>query len=337
MFYVYVNGPQGSDVRKVETETFTVGRSDESDLVVAHETLSRRHLVIRQRGGDIFVEDLGSANGTFVNEEKIPARAPIRLDPEDRVAMGEAEVNLSVTADLPTVILPPVSTRAKSPRPAVDPHAVTRLKVEAPRKAASAPAPAPVPAAVAVAPVQDAAIAFEDEAPADLPRSKNWPRLAAAFGVVAVVAVAAVGGLAYRHFGQPAEIPAARQVAALPPPIVTAPKVYRGSYVDNVLATPKFIETYLCDEFQSRLNRELVPRAARVWHVDPNQITQALGITAELVKTLGEVRGDGTPPAEQMETMRRLEADADLQLTEVLGARDRALGFRAFEKSLFEH
>jgi pSer/pThr/pTyr-binding forkhead associated (FHA) protein len=47
------------------------GRDATCDVPLDDPTVSRRHAALRQRGGELFVADLGSQNGTFVNGERI--------------------------------------------------------------------------------------------------------------------------------------------------------------------------------------------------------------------------------------------------------------------------
>jgi pSer/pThr/pTyr-binding forkhead associated (FHA) protein len=49
----------------------TIGRTPGNDIVIDNVGVSRRHAVIRAQGGKAFLEDLGSANGTFVRGQKI--------------------------------------------------------------------------------------------------------------------------------------------------------------------------------------------------------------------------------------------------------------------------
>lgn len=49
----------------------TIGRNPGNDILIDNVGVSRRHAVIRWSGDRAIVEDLGSANGTFVNGEKI--------------------------------------------------------------------------------------------------------------------------------------------------------------------------------------------------------------------------------------------------------------------------
>ena len=52
-----------------------IGRAKEAELQVHDETASRRHACVRTEGGRTTVEDLGSANGTRLNGERLTAPA----------------------------------------------------------------------------------------------------------------------------------------------------------------------------------------------------------------------------------------------------------------------
>jgi len=54
------------------TDEISIGRDEANDLVLAddHE-VSRRHTVVKRRGGLMLVSDLGSSNGTFLNRVRI--------------------------------------------------------------------------------------------------------------------------------------------------------------------------------------------------------------------------------------------------------------------------
>jgi pSer/pThr/pTyr-binding forkhead associated (FHA) protein len=56
------------------TATLTVGRSKTCDVIISLLGLSRRHAKIWREGNDVWVEDLASQNGTWVNNEQINVR-----------------------------------------------------------------------------------------------------------------------------------------------------------------------------------------------------------------------------------------------------------------------
>jgi hypothetical protein len=69
----------------------TIGRGGSNDLVVdGDEFASTRHARVAPRGDGVWVEDLGSTNGTYVNGAKLTR--PRKLEPGDVVRVGETEL-----------------------------------------------------------------------------------------------------------------------------------------------------------------------------------------------------------------------------------------------------
>ncbi len=69
-------------------EEITVGRGGGCSIVLPDDNyVSTVHARLFRRGSDVFVEDLGSRNGTFVNGT--PATSPTRLRRGDRVQFGQ--------------------------------------------------------------------------------------------------------------------------------------------------------------------------------------------------------------------------------------------------------
>jgi hypothetical protein len=64
----------------------TIGRDSDCDLVLDEAEMSRKHAMIENRGDVIFLRDLGSANGTFVNGVQV--RDAI-LHPDDQIAFDQ--------------------------------------------------------------------------------------------------------------------------------------------------------------------------------------------------------------------------------------------------------
>jgi pSer/pThr/pTyr-binding forkhead associated (FHA) protein len=57
--------------------------------------VSRRHAKIMQWKGEFFIEDLGSANGTFLNEERLTPYLPYSLQNGDNVQVGRVKMQVS--------------------------------------------------------------------------------------------------------------------------------------------------------------------------------------------------------------------------------------------------
>jgi pSer/pThr/pTyr-binding forkhead associated (FHA) protein len=57
----------------------TIGRANDSTLVLADDYASNNHARLVPRDGDWYVEDLGSTNGTYLDRTKVtaPTQAPI--------------------------------------------------------------------------------------------------------------------------------------------------------------------------------------------------------------------------------------------------------------------
>jgi predicted component of type VI protein secretion system len=74
--------------------TFTVrlpimlGRGEEAKFRIQHDLVSRRHCEFFERQGQVYVRDLGSTNGTFLNDEQVPASTKTAVSPGAVVRVG---------------------------------------------------------------------------------------------------------------------------------------------------------------------------------------------------------------------------------------------------------
>jgi len=64
----------------------TLGRSSECDVSVQDTYISSRHARLMNDNGELSIEDLGSTNGTYVNQELVKGR--MQLDRGDIVQVG---------------------------------------------------------------------------------------------------------------------------------------------------------------------------------------------------------------------------------------------------------
>ena len=72
--------------RVVVEPALVIGRSGECDLSIADTYLSSRHARFANDDGDLTVEDLGSTNGTYVNQNLVKGR--VHLEKGDVVQVG---------------------------------------------------------------------------------------------------------------------------------------------------------------------------------------------------------------------------------------------------------
>jgi hypothetical protein len=85
---------QGGEFPIAAEREILIGRSNELDVVLVEDMVSRKHAKISWNNDSLVIEDLGSTNGTFVNGEKVK-RA--RLKEGDRVLIGTSIVRVAVT------------------------------------------------------------------------------------------------------------------------------------------------------------------------------------------------------------------------------------------------
>lgn len=97
----------GACVEAADGAVLTAGRGTQCEIPIDDQSVSRRHCTIEARGNELHVTDLGSANGTFINERQIEAGVA-RVGDLIRVGASVLDVRGTVTSrpGFETVLVP---------------------------------------------------------------------------------------------------------------------------------------------------------------------------------------------------------------------------------------
>ncbi|HVR29341.1 MAG TPA: FHA domain-containing protein, partial [Thermoanaerobaculia bacterium] len=77
----------------LDRDSVTVGRSSTADLALSDPFLSRHHARLMRRDDRLLVEDLGSRNGTFVND--LAVEGPTEVKPGDVIRLSASSISVA--------------------------------------------------------------------------------------------------------------------------------------------------------------------------------------------------------------------------------------------------
>ena len=80
-------------------ESVLVGRDDQAPLRINSREVSRRHCRLLVRPHRVILKDLGSRNGTFINEERVKARRRTLLSTGDGICIGPIRMSVRIVGD----------------------------------------------------------------------------------------------------------------------------------------------------------------------------------------------------------------------------------------------
>jgi len=90
---VVASGKSAGRSIAIKRNKLLIGRAEECDIRPLSEEVSRRHCAVLVGPADVWVDDLGSRNGTFVNGTRISAKT--KLTDGDMIRVGSLELKVS--------------------------------------------------------------------------------------------------------------------------------------------------------------------------------------------------------------------------------------------------
>ena len=72
-------------------KNLSIGRTSDNDIVLSNPFLSKKHARLIVREGQVYLEDLGSKNGTFLNENRLNKYDNALLRNGDKIRLGNVE------------------------------------------------------------------------------------------------------------------------------------------------------------------------------------------------------------------------------------------------------
>jgi serine/threonine protein kinase len=88
-----------SQVFPLTKDDMVIGRNPASDIVLSSEKVSRTHArVTRRPDGTYTITDLGSANGTWLNNERLAPNVPTNWTPGQTIRVGDFQITLQLAS-----------------------------------------------------------------------------------------------------------------------------------------------------------------------------------------------------------------------------------------------
>lgn len=95
---VMIEGPSPGEEFELDQPEMVIGRAPTVDYPITFPAVSGRHALVSQKGGQIYIEDLNSSNGTFINGERLTGRQ--QLHGGEMISLGQSVI---LRLDLPAV------------------------------------------------------------------------------------------------------------------------------------------------------------------------------------------------------------------------------------------
>ena len=90
-----LSGVNNSDVRVMEfVESVTIGRKAGNDVIIEDKAVSGKHCEITYENGAVFINDLDSTNGTFINDEPV---VRCEIETGDTIIIGKNKYKINIS------------------------------------------------------------------------------------------------------------------------------------------------------------------------------------------------------------------------------------------------
>ena len=110
-------GQYANQIFPMATGQYTVGRSAGNEIHLNEPTISNQHAVIGVEASGIWINDLGSSNGTTVNGQAIAAATWLKIGDNIQIGPANGFVVQAWGVETPTMAAPPPMAQAAHPPP----------------------------------------------------------------------------------------------------------------------------------------------------------------------------------------------------------------------------
>lgn len=91
---IVVNGTHAGQKIRVRAKKYLIGRADDCHLRPKAESVSRHHCALLIDEPDVLVRDLGSRNGTYVNDQRVQGSRV--LETGDKLSIGKLQLEVEI-------------------------------------------------------------------------------------------------------------------------------------------------------------------------------------------------------------------------------------------------
>jgi pSer/pThr/pTyr-binding forkhead associated (FHA) protein len=99
MYLIVVNDERGALVSEQELSSeLSIGRTSENAIILPDSAVSRKHAIIYMDHNTVFIEDLGSANGIYIDD--VRAQGTMQITEENQIRIGTYRVFLERLAPM---------------------------------------------------------------------------------------------------------------------------------------------------------------------------------------------------------------------------------------------